>query len=331
MDRSLSAPRARLGALLLIVALASAACASGAAAPSAARPAADQAAGGNGNGQSGGNGPDSDNGNGTNGGNPGNGNGNSGRPADPAVVLPDGTKIVYTGTLSVQVSDVPAAVTAGRAAVAAVGGYLSGSRQSLDGDQAVASITYRIPADRWEDALVALRALGTVVGEETDAEEVTGQLVDLNARIRNMRLSEAAIQRLTERATTIDDLLAVEQQLSALRGQIEQLDAQRAALEDRSALGTLTVTYGEAVVAIVKAAEGWNAGKDLDAASATLLGFLQQLTSAGIWFGLVWLPILLVLSLLLLIGRFVLRRTGLLGRLQEEISPPVIQPPAAPG
>jgi len=68
-----------------------------------------------------------------------------------------------------------------------MGGYVGASNTSNDGDQPTAEITYRIPADRWEDALDLLRGLNglttKVVTEHTEAVEVTGQVIDLQARI----------------------------------------------------------------------------------------------------------------------------------------------------
>ena len=79
----------------------------------------------------------------------------------------------------------------------------------------VATITYRIPATRWEDAIRDLRGLATkVVAEQTQATEVGGQLVDLEARIRNLRASEASLQQIAKGAGRISDLLEVEAQLT---------------------------------------------------------------------------------------------------------------------
>jgi hypothetical protein len=332
MAPSLRSPRRLVGASLLAAAVATA-CGSGAAAPAndggggggdlspVGQPAGGQP-GGQPAGPAGGQGSQSG-GQGNQSGGQGNQPGGQGNEADGDLlaVLPDGTRIVYTGSLRLEVENIDAAVKAGRQVVGRVGGYLAGSSQTRDEKQQVASITYRIPAERWEDALDALRALGTVVGEDTDAEEVTSQLVDLEARIRNLRASEAAVMRLTEDASGIDELLTVESRLAALRGQIEQLDAQRAALEDRAAFGTLTVTF--ATVATIaaapsptpSAAPAWDAGRDVSAATSTLVGMLQAVTSAGIWFGIVWLPVLAVVALVLLAVRVVLRRTGLAGDL----------------
>ena len=247
----------------------------------------------------------------------GSGDGSNAAPKDDA-------KIVRTGSLSVQVKDLDVALTAGREAVRAAGGYIGASRQTNDGDNSVASVTYRIPSDRWDESLTALRGLGKVLGEQTDAIEVTGQLVDLQARIANLRASEQALQGIAAKATKISDVLEVESRLTEVRGQIEQLDGQRAHLADQAGLGTLTVTYGLQVVAVTQATKGWNAGDEVDRASATLVDILQSLARAGIWLGIVWLPILVSLGVLAAVAAFVLRRLGFLRRAESPA------PPAAP-
>lgn len=234
----------------------------------------------------------------------------------------DDAKIVRTGTLEVQVKDLEASLRAGRDAIQTAGGYIGASRQSNDGDRSVAAVTYRIPSARWEASLDTLRKLGTVLGEETDAVEVTGQLIDLKARIANLRASELALQGIAAKATRITDVLEVEARLTEVRGQIEQLDGQRAHLEDQAGLGTLTVTYGLQVNAVTEAAKGWNAGEEVGRATASLVDVLQAVTSAGIWFAIVWVPILLILGLLTFAGVLVLRRIGVLGRPQRDPLPP---------
>ena len=94
--------------------------------------------------------------------------GTSGGDGPDNLVNPDQPLIVKTGTLQLEVADVPKALADAKAAIAALGGYVSGSQESNERDQPVAQITYRIPADRWDDALAALRGLATkVVSEQT--------------------------------------------------------------------------------------------------------------------------------------------------------------------
>lgn len=247
--------------------------------------------------QNGGNGPAS-------GQNPG---GNANAPSAPR----DDLKIVYTGSLQLVVDDLAASVAKAKAAVLATGGYIGGSNESNTGDHSVATVTYRIPATRWDDAIGTLRGFATkVVAEQTEATEVGGQIVDLEARLRNLRASEASLQAIAQATGSVSDLLEVEAQLTSVRGQIEQLDGQRAQLEDQVAYGTLVTTFGLEVVQVKEAAAGWDPADDVDGALATMVGAGQTIVSGAIWFGIVWLPLILVLVALGLVGRFVLRRVA---------------------
>jgi hypothetical protein len=249
-----------------------------------------------------------------------------GQPAAPdgeAAAFRDGALIIRTGSLQLEVADVRAAVTSGRSTILGMGGYIGASQQYSDGDDIVATITYRIPAERWEDALDALRTLGNPVGEQTDSADVTGQIVDLDARIRNLRASETALVKHLSDAGKVSDVLEIEARLSDVRGQIEQLSAQKANLDDQVAYATLTTTFGVEVQAVKAAADRWDAQTQVEEAGASLIGFLQLAASAGIWLAIVGLPVLLMVVILVAIVLFVARRFGFLRRV-------VGPPPAAP-
>ena len=223
----------------------------------------------------------------------------------------DDLKIVYTGSLQLVVDDLQAALAKAKTAVLATGGYVGASQESNDGDRSVATITYRIPATRWDDTISGLRGIAAqVVAEQTQATEVGGQIVDIEARLRNLRASEASLQAIAQGTGKVSDLLQVEAQLTDVRGQIEQLDGQRAQLEDQVAYGTLVTTFGLEIVQVQETAQGWDPATDVDGALATLIGAGQTLVSGAIWFGIVWLPVILALVALGLIGRFVLRRVA---------------------
>ena len=240
----------------------------------------------------------------------------NGEPTTPDGVgqLVDDAKIVRTGTLELQVTDVTAALTAARDGIRAMGGYIGASQTSRVDDSPIASVTYRIPVDRWEDALDLLRGLtgdgGKIVAENTNAVEVTGAIVDLEARIKNLRASEAALQGISARATRISDVLEVEAQLTNVRGQIEQLTAQLKQLNDQASYATLTASFSAPVVAVQVATDRWEPAKVVDEATASLVDIVQGLTTAGIWFGIVWLPVLLLIAAVGAVTIVVLRRFG---------------------
>jgi len=224
----------------------------------------------------------------------------------------DEAKIIRTGTIDLEVADVAVSLTAARDGIRALGGYIGASATQSDGESPIASVTYRIPVERWEEALDLLRGIsgpGTkVVAERTDAVEVTGQIVDLEARIKNLRASETALQAIAAEAVRVSDVLEVQAQLTQVRGEIEQLTAQLANLENQTSYATLTATYRAPVVAVDVAQGDWDPRAVVDEASASLIDVLQALTTAGIWFAIVWLPILLVVGVVAGVVAFVVRR-----------------------
>ena len=248
-----------------------------------------------------------------------------------AVGARDDARIVRTGTIDLEVSDVPKALRTARDGIVAMGGYVGASNTTNDGDQPTAEITYRIPVERWEDALDLLRGLNglttKVVTEQTQAVEVTGQVIDLQARIKNLQASEIALQGIAERATKVSDVLEVESRLTDVRGQIEELTGQLKDLNDRAGYATLTARFTVPIVATTAAAKGWEPAALVDEAAARMISILQSLAGAGIWFLIVWLPIVLTLGLLTAIGLWVGRRAGL-GRRRDAVLPP--PPPSAP-
>ena len=235
-----------------------------------------------------------------------------GQGSNGQVAAVDDAKIIRTGSMALEVSDMTSALRVARDAIVGLGGYVGASSTSSQGDKPSAEITYRIPADKWEPALDALRGLNglttKVDTEHTEAIEVTGQVVDLQARIMNLQASEVALQGIAEKATKIADVLEVQAQLTATRGQIEELTAQLKDLNDRAGYATLTVQYNVPVVAVQAAAKGWEPATVVDEAAATMVAVLQNLATAGIWFLIVWLPIFLVLGVLTLTAVWIGRR-----------------------
>jgi uncharacterized protein DUF4349 len=218
--------------------------------------------------------------------------------------------VIKTGEVSIQAAAIGPAVAKVTEQIVGLGGYASGSTRSGKGDDATASVTFRVPANQWEAALAAARGAGDdVIDEQTETVDVTGDVVDLRARIRNLQATESAIETIMARAGTIDDVLDVQSRLSDVRGEIEQLTSKAADLEARAAFSTLTVRIGVRPAPVVARQKAeFDPGHEVDAATARLVGILQHAATVGIWAGIVWLPILLALAILGGVGLFVTRR-----------------------
>ena len=164
----------------------------------------------------------------------------------------------------------------------ATGGYIGASQESNDGDRSVATITYRIPASRWEDALGALRGLATkVVGEQTQATEVGGQIVDLEARLRNLRASEEVLVEIAKGTGKVTDLLEVE--AADRRRPRPDRAARRPAAAARGPGGLRDArdhVRHRRSCQVQEAARAGIPATDVDGATATLIGAGQALVSA---------------------------------------------------
>lgn len=238
--------------------------------------------------------------------------------------LPADQRIIKTGEIAIEVERVATELARVRALAIELGGYV-GDSQAGTLDQS-ATLTLRVPANRFGDALIALRELdGEVISEATREQDVTTQIVDLAARIANLEASEASYRLLLERAERIDDVLAVQARLDEVRGQIEQLKAQLDNVTGQADLSTLTVTLIPRAQPIDVQSEAWDPRAEVGRAIASLVGIGQGLASGLIWFVVVWVPVLLILALLATLAlRGVLevrRRTPSVSATQE---PPVV-------
>jgi hypothetical protein len=221
-----------------------------------------------------------------------------------AAVEPPTLLIVRTGTLELEVASLASSVAAAGTVVSAAGGYVSGSDEAAAGDKATASVSYRIPAAAWDATLEGIRRVATTVRhEQVTSEEVSGQVVDLGARILNLRATEAALQAIMARATKISDVLDVQKQLTDTRGEIERLVADKTHLEGQAAFGSLKVTFAlPTPPAVVTAQKGWDPATDVDRATGKLIAIGQRATSAGIYLAIVGLPLLIGGGVMLIIA-----------------------------
>ena len=149
-------------------------------------------------------------------------------------------KVVKRATIDLRVSG--RALERRFASVSNLAELLGGFVQSSDRSGDVATITLRVPAAQFGPAVTRLVALGHVTARSERGDDVTSQFVDLDARIRNLTAQEAVLQDLMGRASTVADTIAVQQQLSDTRGQIEQLTGQRNLLDGEASFATVTVT-----------------------------------------------------------------------------------------
>lgn len=159
----------------------------------------------------------------------------------PAV---DATRIVKTGELAIRVAkqDLQAKADALVRLATAEGGYVAQSSTELGGGAPSSEVVLRIPVAHFEDAIRAASGLGVhVLSLTTSADDVTGQYVDLTARLRALEQTRSTYLTILSRARTIGETLAVQQRVDDVQQQIDQLKGRIKLLANQSSYSTLTV------------------------------------------------------------------------------------------
>ena len=221
----------------------------------------------------------------------------SGSAATPS---PSGAdrKLITTASLEVEVISLDEALTALKQLVDKSGGFFAGKTVTQEEGWRSAQVTIRVPADHFAALHEGAVGLGTVKHDEQQAEDVTRQWQDLEARLRIRKQEEQSLLNLLSKQARLSDLLDVEKRLWEVREQIEVSEGELRYLRDQVALATLTVNLHEQVPVGVGKLGRWNLGYHflracyaLGTAFRGLIVGLEYVLIAG---AVVWVPLLLV-------------------------------------
>src|SRR5690606_34153233 len=123
------------------------------------------------------------------------------------------------------------------------GGFVAECAFTGSGEEHRASLTIRVPADRFQSVVDELRGMAVeVVSVSTTAQDVTEEYTDLESSLRNLRAVEAQYLELLGRANQIGDILQVQERLIGVRDQIERIEGRVRLLGNLSEMATLSVS-----------------------------------------------------------------------------------------
>jgi hypothetical protein len=228
-----------------------------------------------------------------------------GNPGQLAVVSPASRMVIKDAEMELLVRDTDQSLANVTQMAVDYGGYIISSQSWYDGDYKYATMRLAVPSASFEIALNNLRLLGLKMLRETaSGQDVGSEYVDLQTRLANLEATAARVRAFLDEAKTVEESLKVNNQLSGLEGQIEQIKGQMGYFEGRTAFSTVTVFLTPerptpTPTPTPTATPGWNPGETFTKASGTLITFSQSTVDFLIWFGVVLGPFLLILVVLL--------------------------------
>jgi hypothetical protein len=241
-----------------------------------------------------------------------------------------GPQIIRTAVLTLEVRDATTAADDVTAIARDRGGYVAEADLERDAQGVVrGTLVLRVPSAELDATVDALDDLAVAVPvRRVEEADVTGEVVDLRARIANLTTYEAELSALLtdvrERTARTDDLLQVFQQVQDVRSDIDRLQAQLDALSDRVALSTVTVTLRPSASALPVTDPTWSPGETVRDALSSTVDALTSIADVAIRIVLTVLPILMVLAFPTVVTVLVLRRV------LRRRRPAAPQPPDAP-
>lgn len=228
--------------------------------------------------------------------------------------------VISTAQLTIIVEDVEVTLPQVNELVRRMEGYIvQSSSYRTYSDRLAATVTLRVPAARFEEALVQLRALaGKVQSETLSGEDVTDQYVNLEARLKALEATEtellALLSEVRQSAGNAEEkaqaILSIYNQLTNVRTQIEQIQGQMNYLSQMAAMATITVELQPREPEITQPVveEGYDPSRTLSRAARSLVQVLQGLLNALIWFVIVLLPILVIFAAPIVLIVWLVRR-----------------------
>jgi hypothetical protein len=186
--------------------------------------------------------------------------------------------VVVNKTLRIETTDVDTSIAKIRTLVARDGADITNLQVSNAVDQPVyplasgspaldqqsvpqvplqAFVTVRVPSSTYAAFLADAEKLGRVLFQSETSDDVTQQHVDMQARLDNMKAEQTRLRQLFSKANKVSDMLAIEQELTRVQGDIESMQAQIAYLERQAAMATVTIELTEPTPIVSPSGTDW--------------------------------------------------------------------------
>ena len=228
-----------------------------------------------------------------------------------AATLPSiGAAVIKTAEIEIEVDNgrFSEALQEALRAAETNGGYVLST--SVEGeDRSRGSVVIRVPVDAFDATLADLEDTGEIQSEEVSGQDVTQEFIDLEARLRNLRAQEDVLLDLMREATTVDETIRVQRELTPVQLEIERIRGRLNYLEDQTAFSTI-----EAKIFEQRAAAAGPPGMLEKAWDRATEGFLAvvagMIVATGVLLPLALLALVVFLMIRLAMARLSARRAA---------------------
>jgi len=231
--------------------------------------------------------------------------------------------VIRNATLKLLVKNTEEDMSAVTKLVAEMGGFVNSSNTTKFDKGVQATLVLKIPSQKFDETMDRLRKLAIEVQSETiSGQDVTAEFSDLDAQTKNLEAAETQLRGILAKTDKAEDVLKVFNELTKIRGQIEQLKGRMNFLSRSAAMATINVTLTPDKLAEPVVLPGWRPQGIAKQAFEALLTGLQGLGTLAIWLVIFALPIgLLVFGPPILLIRWLRNRRNR-NQARAKVTPP---------
>ncbi len=174
--------------------------------------------------------------------------------ADTTAVNPEAAdsdqKLVSTGSITVEVKDPDTAEQNLKELISTYQGSISQMNSNGDGINTSSSTYYsryisytvKVPADDFDAFMNDCRNLGNATYVNTSVEDITESYLDNQAHLDSLKAEKQKLEELLQQAENIDDLLAIQTQLSDVEYQIESYQSIQDHYDNQVSYSSVSIT-----------------------------------------------------------------------------------------
>jgi len=207
--------------------------------------------------------------------------------------------VVKTSSLSILTKNVSQSLDSIKKYAESIDGYMTQSSLSNPQDAASADIAIRVPGEKLEDTLSFIRQSGIkVVSENLSGYDVTDEYVDNESRLATLEENKQRFDEMMKKATSIDDILKIQQQIFSLQAQIDQIKGQQKYLSETSKTVLISVFLSTDEFSLpYSPQQPWRPEVVFKTAVRSLITTFHKLGSLIIWlavYSVILLPVIIL-------------------------------------
>lgn len=151
--------------------------------------------------------------------------------------------VIHNGTVSLRSPDVEKARFDAQKVLDTYKGRIADeqTRTNRDGEMRTTRLELRVPASAFDDVMTELGDVAELAESTRSSEDVTSKMIDNNVRIRAQEKSLKRIETLLARASTVQEIVSIESELTTRQGDLDSLKRRQAYLRDQTSESTVTL------------------------------------------------------------------------------------------